>query len=372
MQGSNSAITWPVDFVTTLTIDGLVINLVNFWRHEDVNSGDDLMLYVEDRPYTEYVLSHHPKNVKKQVFPRLRAWEMPATLARLHAESDSPPSNENVAVALDRFLEMFFNATQRHAYDASLQATGPAGMQPGAGNVENLFMGSDAFTALSAGFANADAAGGSRKRGIDFASIADSSESNRKGWMQQQKADPRNPCYIPDQGNIRCSPGNAATYFEQMKEIFAVVVSRAKNPNQPANLKSTAPAHLEPLVNACSAVYSRLVQVLKASGQMDESNDHRIDALRKYITVKESVYQLVPGISSSACTGVREAVWRHGYWHIARSQVSFSLLRPGWFESLIVASFLSLFCKEPGELFTLETWMVCISHCHILSVLFCR
>lgn len=27
-QGSNSAITWPVDFVTTLTIDGLVINMV--------------------------------------------------------------------------------------------------------------------------------------------------------------------------------------------------------------------------------------------------------------------------------------------------------------------------------------------------------
>ena len=37
--------------------------------------------------------------------------------------------------------------------------------------------------------------------------------------------------------------------------------------------------------------------------------------------VKESIFQLVPGVSSSACSGVRQAVWRHGYWHIARSQV---------------------------------------------------
>ena len=39
------------------------------------------------------------------------------------------------------------------------------------------------------------------------------------------------------------------------------------------------------------------------------------------ILVKESIFQLVPGVSSSWCTGVKQAVWRHGYWHIARSQV---------------------------------------------------
>ena len=66
-QGSNSAVMWPVDFVTAMVIDGKVINLVNFWKHDDINAGDDLMLYVEDRPCTEYVLSHHPKCMKKQV-----------------------------------------------------------------------------------------------------------------------------------------------------------------------------------------------------------------------------------------------------------------------------------------------------------------
>lgn len=44
-----------------------VINMVNFWKHDDINAGDDLLMYVEDRPYTEYVLSHHPKCTKKQV-----------------------------------------------------------------------------------------------------------------------------------------------------------------------------------------------------------------------------------------------------------------------------------------------------------------
>lgn len=39
------------------------------------------------------------------------------------------------------------------------------------------------------------------------------------------------------------------------------------------------------------------------------------------ILVQESVFQLVPGVSSSYCSGVRQAIWRHGYWHIARSQV---------------------------------------------------
>jgi len=43
------------------------------------------------------------------------------------------------------------------------------------------------------------------------------------------------------------------------------------------------------------------------------------------------VFQLVPGVSSSWCSGVKQAVWRHGYWHIARSQVRGShLCHLGW------------------------------------------
>ncbi len=49
--------------------------------------------------------------------------------------------------------------------------------------------------------------------------------------------------------------------------------------------------------------------------------DHARGSDGRPIIVKESVFQLVPGVSSSWCSGVRQAVWRHGYWHIARSQV---------------------------------------------------
>ena len=74
-QGSNSASTWPVDFVTTMTIDGLVINMVNIWRGHDISSGDDLMLYLKKCSFTEYVLSHHSKNCRKQNFPQLERWK---------------------------------------------------------------------------------------------------------------------------------------------------------------------------------------------------------------------------------------------------------------------------------------------------------
>lgn len=65
------AVTWPVDFVTSMVIDGKVSNLVNFWRQHDINAGDDLMLILEDKPTTQYTLSHHPKSIGKQSFAAL-------------------------------------------------------------------------------------------------------------------------------------------------------------------------------------------------------------------------------------------------------------------------------------------------------------
>ena len=71
-------------------------------------------------------------------------------------------------------------------------------------------------------------------------------------------------------------------------------------------------------------------QLLAATGDRGDSNMLRRKQYEKArdpfsggrpILVKESVFQLVPGVSSSWCSGVRQAVWRHGYWHIARSQV---------------------------------------------------
>jgi hypothetical protein len=59
-----------------MTIDGLVINMVNIWRGHDISSGDDLMLYLKNCSFTEYVLSHHSKNCRKQNFPQLERWKI--------------------------------------------------------------------------------------------------------------------------------------------------------------------------------------------------------------------------------------------------------------------------------------------------------
>ena len=267
-QGSNSAITWPVDFVSTLTIDGLVINLVNFWRHEDVNSGDDLMLYVEDRPYTEYMLSHHPKNVRKQVFPSLRAWEMPAVLARLHEEGNS--STPLGAVALDRMMssDMFLKFLN----------DGPVAEDEGYTEPDN-----------ASSYADMGGRGGiSRPRPSNI--------DNRGKWMNEQRIFPRRKNYIPAHMEMQCSPNQASVMYTFMHNLFEAKIS-----------EDGTDAHRDKL--------SKLAAFIQGSSSVD------VQCLRQHVAVTESVFQLVPGISSSACTGVREAVWRRGYWHIARSQV---------------------------------------------------
>jgi hypothetical protein len=64
----NKYVTWPVDLVTSMVIDGRVINMVNFWRREDVHAGDDLLLYVKSTSDRDYVLSHHPTSVYNHRF----------------------------------------------------------------------------------------------------------------------------------------------------------------------------------------------------------------------------------------------------------------------------------------------------------------
>jgi hypothetical protein len=238
-QGSNSAITWPVDFVTTLTIDGLVINMVNFWRHEDVNSGDDLMLYVEERNYTEYVLSHHPKNVRKQVFPQLRNWDTLRALDTLRNGNEDAGkkkrqrevnwSGNAAAMMLDRM------------WDLSLNVMGPMG---------------DATKGIS--------------KNVEFEEeeVHSSSYAHKTSTVHK---------FV-----------DGDTMFERMKNVIN-------------DLKGY---HF---------MQGALRDLFESESDIDKFNI-TIDS------AKEPLFQLVPGISGSASCGVRNAVWRHGYWHIARSQ----------------------------------------------------
>lgn len=261
-QGSNSAITWPVDFVTTLTIDGLVINLVNFWRHEDLNSGDDLMLYVEDRPFQEYMLSHHPKNVKKQVFPTLKAWEMPAAFAKMHEEYAGAISP--AALAMDRIMETAFMAYE------------------GAYSLDH-------------------------DKNLEKPADGDSAKRNREAWEREAASYPGGAHgakrqYIPglDKTSIATAPHDTASMYDVIVKSMKLVAGMSKP---------------DPENTSQSALYNIF------QGMDNKNPDEVSRKLHRFITVKESIFQLVPGVSSSNSNGVREAVWRHGYWHIARSQV---------------------------------------------------
>ena len=58
--------TWPVNFVTSLTIDGKESNVINAWHHLNLSAGDDLVLRLKLLPVLPYTLNHYYKGVKRQ------------------------------------------------------------------------------------------------------------------------------------------------------------------------------------------------------------------------------------------------------------------------------------------------------------------
>jgi hypothetical protein len=58
--GSN--VDWPVNFITTICVDGFCDNLVNFWRNVNVHAGDDLVLHLEEVDVVRFDLNHYYKN----------------------------------------------------------------------------------------------------------------------------------------------------------------------------------------------------------------------------------------------------------------------------------------------------------------------
>ena len=57
-----SIVDWPVNFITTMCVDGFCDNLVNFWRNVNVHAGDDLVLYLEECEVSRFDLNHYYKN----------------------------------------------------------------------------------------------------------------------------------------------------------------------------------------------------------------------------------------------------------------------------------------------------------------------
>jgi len=68
-------VTWPVDYVTAIVVDGRVINLGNLWRGDDICSGDELCLNLQEVTAFNigtYSLSNHVKSHVSQTFAHTR------------------------------------------------------------------------------------------------------------------------------------------------------------------------------------------------------------------------------------------------------------------------------------------------------------
>lgn len=267
--------------MSSLVVDGRVINMSNSWRGSTFSSGDDLMYYLEDLPTVDYTLSHHPKSMKTQTFGDLRKWELPLNMVDGNKVCDDSVS------ALHRLYDIIFEVATR-VPTARMGGENAMLFRLGADRAErgNLL--------VPGGYGRpppADAA----------ARAATARAANRRQWANT--------------GDVHLLP-------EEARRALSKAMRNVSDPlellNFVKNVEMAGPA---------SSV-SRLTETIERLAGYLESRrgDHRKSPLLstrqgRVVAVNESVFQLVPGVSSSCENGVREAVWRHGYWHIARSQV---------------------------------------------------
>ena len=70
-EGGYSPVTWPVNFVISLVLDGKDANVVNIWHRHDVEAGNDLVLrlkLVTLPPGNKYTLNHYSKSLMEKTF----------------------------------------------------------------------------------------------------------------------------------------------------------------------------------------------------------------------------------------------------------------------------------------------------------------
>jgi hypothetical protein len=308
-QGSSSPVTWPVDFVTAMVVDGKVINLVNFWKHDDINAGDDLIMYVEDRPCTEYVLSHHPKNAKKQAFPMLATWELPSCLAEYGKDGHISTEAEDIVKRMWDLLSEL----------SMLNDPGDDGNRllrpPAAGT----------WAPVSFDRAGIGAA--------DLRSQWDQFESIQSAGAGRETRAARPKPYVTRSSLIDVLPEEALLEMHSMlwdsadPERVMAFIDRVRNHRQELQVKVShaVEAIVHQINNDVPEAGIRRRRDFEMARRLPASTGMGMDRVHVLgsgpVLVKESIFQLVPGVSSSWCTGVKQAVWRHGYWHVARSQV---------------------------------------------------
>lgn len=124
-EGSLSAVTWPVSFVISLTLDGKDANMVNIWHKHDVEAGSDLVLRLKPVPIPpggKYTLNHWGKGLVEKVFTpnTLRAledalhgakpthiWQLVPDLFSLDFEPSMPEDASTMAQAMHGLVPAF-------------------------------------------------------------------------------------------------------------------------------------------------------------------------------------------------------------------------------------------------------------------------
>ena len=73
-EGSNAAVTYPVNFISSFFVSGLTRNICNIWSQHNISAGDDLILRLEYLPFSardgsiKYHLNHWKKSMAIQQF----------------------------------------------------------------------------------------------------------------------------------------------------------------------------------------------------------------------------------------------------------------------------------------------------------------
>lgn len=309
--------------MTAVVIDGKVINLVNCWKHDDVSAGDDLLMYVEDRPYAEYVLSHHPKCMRKQVFPTLDTWVLPASLAESSKEGFVCSSGEDL-------LKRIWDLLSALEADADM-AGGPGG---GRGrNSRHLLRIDDTRVNQTYPVASTDLKRQWQQQELLAGDERASRERKARREAQNAGEDfdendappfrvPRRQ-YTTSDNKVLDTPDGA---YASLLTILQTAESPETILEYIGDVQRYSDRFRVSIAEAISQVARKLDDDEALERSFAAAHDIRHDTpLHKLNTrpvlVKESIFQLVPGVSSSHSTGVRHAIWRHGYWHIARSQI---------------------------------------------------
>lgn len=284
-QGVNmKSVTYPVDFVVAMVIDGKTINLSNSWRQHNFSSGDDLIYYLEDCPTVAYNLSHHPKSMRKQTFGNLNKWEVPR-----HMVAGKNMCDDSVR-AMHRLYDLIYDVATRRVSGGR-----PGAPVPPAPGEPYLFR-EGASTA--AGPAN-------RLNSANPAIQAAAKLKNKKDWGNVD--------------NVRLLPREAMQAFNRASRYFSTTQDLVNFVNTAVFEDADKPMSTDSLVRTIE----RLEAYYKENRDNGMPRKTRLSEFEmdKMVAVDETIYQLLPGVTSSCLNGVQEAIWRHGYWHIARSQV---------------------------------------------------